>query len=124
MQCAPAFTEHSEEEMTTGASVIQDNNSQGPESEGAHAFTEPSRTNQRTKISRKVCSFMKRNYVYDKMIALEEEQFNFYKRNSDLKDDSDYRFLMSLLPKMKQVSPDRKMYVGMKSQEIFSTEEE
>jgi hypothetical protein len=50
--------QHSEEEIVTGLSVLQ-NSSRAPENEGVHAFTEPLQTNQRTKIGRKVPIVMK-----------------------------------------------------------------
>jgi hypothetical protein len=87
---------------------------QAQENEGGHTFTEPSQTNQRTDIDRKVSSVTKRNDVYKIMTTLQEEKLGLYRRNCELKYVSDYHFLMLLLPYMQQVSPDRKMYVRLK----------
>jgi hypothetical protein len=63
------------------------------------------------------------NWACEYMIAPEEQNLTLFKRNSDLSDDSDYCFLISLVPYMKQVSPDKKIYVRIKLQVVFLNEE-
>jgi hypothetical protein len=80
------------------------------------------REQSETDIDRKVSSVTKRNNVCKILVAFKEEKLSLYRRNCDLKYESDYRFLMRLLPYMQQVSSDRKTYVQLKLPDVFKEE--
>lgn len=64
--------------------------------------------------------------VMKKLMKLEEEKLKVYKErnNSAFRDeDPDYHFLMSLLPYLRKVPQERKMFVRTKLQQVFCEEE-
>ncbi|XP_072400457.1 uncharacterized protein [Diabrotica undecimpunctata] len=64
--------------------------------------------------------------IVRKLMDFEEEKLRMIKeRNSSPRnDDPDYHFLMSLLPYLRKVPDDRKLYVRTKLQQVFCEEEE
>ena len=63
--------------------------------------------------------------MFKKLVTLEEQKVEMFKeRNSVSKiEDADYHFLMSLLPYMRKIPEERKMYVRTKLQQVFCDEE-
>ncbi|CAH1969566.1 unnamed protein product [Acanthoscelides obtectus] len=72
----------------------------------------------------------KETTMYDRLLALEEKKMaklsamSSTNDNNHYNNDSDYMFLMSLLPQMKSLPPLRNMYMRLKIQQLFITEQE
>jgi hypothetical protein len=64
------------------------------------------------------------NTSADPFIQIEKEKLKLFAGNAAVKEDSDYQFLMSLLPFLKNVPFDRKLTVRHKLQEVFIEEEQ
>jgi hypothetical protein len=96
-----------------------------PGSQSIHApddHTEKMLTNKKSTKKR-------RQNIEEKLLAVEREKLQFFKMkcgnsaSTSLEQDSDYQFLLSLLPFLKNVNPNRKMIVRMKLQQVFIEEE-
>ncbi|XP_050511402.1 uncharacterized protein LOC126887729 [Diabrotica virgifera virgifera] len=60
--------------------------------------------------------------VYEKMIAIEEEKLKAYRekcKERTKEEDSDFHFLMSLMPYMKKIPEDQKLSVRIKIQQFL-----
>lgn len=60
-----------------------------------------------------------------KLVMLEEQKIQMYKdrTSASQNEDPDYHFLMSLLPYLKKVPEERKMFVRTKLQQVFCEED-
>ncbi|CAH1962650.1 unnamed protein product [Acanthoscelides obtectus] len=71
----------------------------------------------------------KETTMYDRLLALEEKKMaklsamSSTNDNNHYNNDSDYMFLMSLLPQMKSLPSLRNMYMRLKIQQLFITEQ-
>lgn len=60
--------------------------------------------------------------VYEQLIDIEKKKLETYNAKTNLANDSDYHFLMSLLPQMKALPPVRNMQMRLNIQQLFLTD--
>lgn len=66
----------------------------------------------------------KNENIQDKFLKLEEEKLNFFKQRKTNTEEKDYdlHFLLSLLPHFRKVTPERKLLVQMRLQQVLLEE--
>jgi hypothetical protein len=71
----------------------------------------------------------RRQHIEGKLLTVERKKMQFFKTkyghsaSTSLEQDSDYQFLLSLLPFLKNASPNTKITFSMKLQQVFMEED-
>lgn len=60
--------------------------------------------------------------VYERLVDIEQKKLETFNSKAKLADDSDYHFLMSLMPLMKALPPERNMQMRVNIQQLFVTD--
>lgn len=67
----------------------------------------------------------KKRINYDeRFLEIESKKLSYFEKSSQMKQDSDYQFLMSLLPSLQEVPEERKLRVRMKLMDVLLQEQE
>lgn len=126
------FDQTNNSDVDTEELENNDKGNEGEKDEESECFRTPraqKRVNEE-KIASQSKKRKKEPNIYDRMLALEEKKLEklssmtSQNENNNYNNDSDYMFFMSLLPQMKTLSPLRNMYMRLKIQQLFITEQE
>ncbi|XP_068082909.1 uncharacterized protein [Anabrus simplex] len=111
---AALFTPHSVENI---AGPSQNNDDDDDDVQQVHK--------QRNKPFKSPLKRGKKRINYDdKLLEIETKKLSYFEQSSKLKQDSDYQFLVSLLPSLQDVPPERKLHVRMKLMNVLVEEQE
>lgn len=112
--------------------VAEDENDQSPDSQLSNTSIEmepesisagPSRMSTPLSSQNKLKQGKKRE-MDEEFLAIEKRKLQMIADNQSMKNDSDFQFLVSLHPYLKNVPPHRKLLIRNKLQQVFIDEEE